>query len=561
MKVKKRDGKIEDWDSSKIISAIHKALKNTGEKISDWETIIQKVEKECQKVCVDGIVTVPNIHRIVEMVLMTTRMKKTAREYIEYRTKRDFERLRVSKIMRDIEGLNNETDEDILNQNANKASRQLATHRDFLAGIVSKEVALEFMPDDVRQAHTSKIYAHDQDYAITAGLHNCGVYDYASMLKHGFRLGNADIEPPKSIGTACTVLSQIASTISSSSYGGQSMHRYTEMLRPYAIKSLKKQLRQSRLDFENIISKIPVDFSENRDVWKKLKKECQKAAWRRFEKEVHDAQQTFIYQINTICGTNGQSAFCTISIYPSTDKMCRFIARKYLECHMEGIGAEHRTPVFPKVVYFVKKGLNLDKTDPNYDELCLAMECSTKRMYPDYIMVDSNTKMTGFSDGVTPMGCRSFVPVYIENGVEKYTGRYNLGVVSVNVPYAAAEAGGDKKKFFEILDSYCELAYRYHMIRINRFKKTKARQNPILWMTGALANLKPFETVEKTMYDGNATASLGYVGVYEAQEICGDTSKDFAMEIVKFLKGKCDEWKEKTRIAFSLYGTPKLLGL
>jgi ribonucleoside-triphosphate reductase len=157
--------------------------------------------------------------------------------------------------------------------------------------------------------------------------------------------------------------------------------------------------------------------------------------------------------------------------------------------------------------------------------------------------------------------CRSFVPEYIKNGVEKYTGRYNLGVVSVNVPYAAAEAIGDKEKFFEILDSYCELAYQYHMIRINRFKKTKARQNPILWMTGALANLKPHETVEQTIYDGNATASLGYVGVYEAQEICGDTSKDFAMKIVKFLKGKCEEWKEKTRITFSLYGTPKLLGL
>lgn len=403
LRVRKRDGRIEDWNGEKIVVAVSKSLKESGEKIPDEGGLIEKIKNACLKNAdTDNTIHVAELHKIVEMTLMKSKCKLTARKYIEYRSQRDMQRLRTSQIMKEVNGLNNESDPDVLNQNANKASRILSTHRDFLAGIISKECAKEFMTDEIRMAHGIKIYCHDQDYALTPGLHNCGIYDYGTMLKDGFRLGNADIEPPKSIGTACTVLSQIASTISSSSYGGQTMHRFSEMLRPYAIKSLKKQLRKESVAFKNVRDRIRDKV--NRSELRAVQKDFQKIAWGNFRKEVYDAMQTFIYQINTICGTNGQSAFCAISLYPSTDKICRLITEEYFKCHMNGLGAEHRTPVFPKVLYFVESGKNLEQDTENYDELCLAIECSTKRMYPDYIMVDSNKKMTGCSDVMSAMG-------------------------------------------------------------------------------------------------------------------------------------------------------------
>lgn len=398
--VKKRDGRIEGWDNRKIESAISKALKESGENLEDISTLVEKIKNACLKNSdSENVIHVVELHKIVEMNLMKSKCKLTARKYIEYRSQRDMQRLRTSQIMKEVNGLNNESDPDVLNQNANKASRILSTHRDFLAGIVSKECAKEFMTDEIRLAHGSKIYCHDQDYALTPGLHNCGIYDYGIMLKNGFKLGNADIESPKSIGTACTVLSQIASTISSSSYGGQTMHRFSEMLRPYAIKSLRKELKKQNDNYKIVVDNIP-----DRSARKKIKKEFQNIAWKNFKKEVYDAMQTFIYQINTICGTNGQSAFCAISFYPADDKICKLITEQYLKCHMNGLGAEHRTPVFPKVLYFVEKGKNLEKDSPNHDELQLAIDCSTKRMYPDYIMADSNKKMTGCSDVMSCMG-------------------------------------------------------------------------------------------------------------------------------------------------------------
>lgn len=421
--VRKRDGRIEEWDIEKIASAISKALKESNEKIDDVTVILDRIENTCEKNAdSEHVIDVVELHKIVEMTLMKSKCKLTARKYIEYRSQRDMQRLRTSQIMKEVNGLNNESDPDVLNQNANKASRILSTHRDLLAGIVSKECAKEFMTDSIREAHGTKIYCHDQDYALTPGLHNCGIYDYGMMLKNGFKLGNADIESPKSIGTACTVLSQIASTISSSSYGGQTMHRFSEMLRPYAVKSLKKQLKKERENFEAIRKNL--QNTVDKSVIRGIQKDLQKIAWRNFEKEVYDAMQTFIYQINTICGTNGQSAFCAISLYPSNDKICRLIVEQYFKCHMNGLGAEHRTPVFPKVLYFVEKGKNLEKDSENYDELCLAMECSTKRMYPDYIMVDSNKKMTGCNDVMSAMGCRSFPSRFLdENGKEKFVAR------------------------------------------------------------------------------------------------------------------------------------------
>lgn len=374
MKVKKRDGAITKYNEEKIYDAV--ILSGASEQVAD--EVINEVSDAlagCE------LATVAKITSAVEDALMWYD-KDAARNYIEYRSMRDRERQGNTTLARNVNAFLEQTDDSLLNENANKSSRLVSTHRDLLAGILSKDFAKSILPEHLSKAHEiGKIHIHDQDYLISSGLHNCGVYDYAGMLETGFTLGNARIESPKSVGTATTILSQICSTISGSSYGGQSIHKYDEVLLPYVKKSLAK------LEKERDKYSLPQSW-----VNEKLKQ------------EIYNAHQTFIYQINTICGSNGQSAFVTISLSLSEDPLCKLIKEQYLLCHMAGLGKDGSTPVFPKVIYFIKPDVNLNDSAPNHTELLLAIECSCKRMYPDFVMYDSNLKMTGSSDLVTPMG-------------------------------------------------------------------------------------------------------------------------------------------------------------
>lgn len=531
MKVLKRDGLTSNFDSHRIYMAIQKAADAAGQSINDIEDIISKI---VNKLGSKEQVKVEEIQETVEHQLMVSKYKETAKKYIEYRHERDLARQAKSKLMQDVDGFLSQSSDEFTKENANKSAGIVSTHRDLLAGILSKNFAAQILPKDVYQAHVDgMMHISDLDYIITPSIHNCGVYNFEDMLANGYHLNDAKLESPKSIGIATTQLSQIFSQISGSSYGGQSCHKYDELLRPYAVRSLEKL--QAEAKEYNLL-----------DGW----------IWKKLRKEIYDAHQTFIYQISTISGPNGQSSFSTISLSMSTDPICKMIKEEYLKCHMAGLGKDGRTSIFPKVIYFVEEGVNLNKGDPNYEEFQLAMKCSAKRLYPDFIMAPNNRKMTGAPDVITNMGCRSFVSNYVENGSPKYTARFNLGVTSVNIPYAALLANGDKEKFFIELDKICELAYKANMFRVERFKKTKAKQNPILWMEGALARLDPEETVEKLIYGGNATVSLGYIGVAEAQEILNDTSKDFGMDIVKFLKKKTNEFYDRCNIAWSPYGQP-----
>lgn len=536
IKVRKRDGRLEKWNPQKLSEAVNKASLEANQDV-DTKELIECVESYIQDYYLDNdrkSINVDKLHSYIEDALMSEGYRDTARKYIEFRSQRDRERQKQSELLKQVQGLVEQTDENVLNQNANKKSSLLPTHRDLLAGILSKEFAKSSIPEHIIKEHEKgTIYVHDLDYSLTP-LHNCGVYDFASLLDKGFTLGNAKIESPNSVGVATTVLSQLASTISSCSYGGQSIHRYNELLLPYVKKSEQKLLKEAEK------YGLP-------DEW----------IWNKLRKEVYDAHQTFIYQINTICGTNGQTAFCTISLYPSDDPLVKMITEEYLKCHMKGLGKEGRTPTFPKVIYFVDKEKNLYPGTPNYDEFQLALQCSAKRMYPDYVMVESNKKMTGFSDVVTPMGCRSFVPHYEEDGKEKYTGRFNLGVVSLNLAYAAAEAKGDWNCFYKKLSEYADVAFQAHMDRINKLAKLKAKQNPIMWVEGALSRLSPEEEIGQLFYGGRATASLGYVGLAEALEIMsGEWNQYDALPVLEFLKGITEEWYKDTDIYFSLYGTP-----
>lgn len=374
------------------------------------------------------------------------------------------------------------------------------------------------------------------DYIISP-LTNCCLVNYPDMLEHGFTIGNATIGTPNSINVAATVLSQISAAVSGGQYGGQTYSHIDHYLVPYVEKTHNKNL----------------SFCKKHGLPESVADEMT-------EKDVYDSMQCFLYQINTLTSTNGQTPFLTISLGLDTSKFGRMITKNYLMVHKGGIGEDHITPVFPKVLFFLDEGVNMNPGDPNYDLKQLAMECAAERIYPDFVSVPLNRKVTGSTKGnVTSMGCRSYLSKYIDQqtGEEKYLGRFNLGVVSLNLPMLAAKAKTEDVDFYAVLDEYLELAYDAHMVRVNRLKGTKAGQNPIMWCEGVLARLDPGEEIDKLFYDGYASISIGYIGVYETCQILGrEGDKNLALGILQHMKDKCAEFKERSRLGFSLYGTP-----
>jgi ribonucleoside-triphosphate reductase len=382
--VEKRDGVIEQWDTRKVMNAVSEAAKAAGEDEYTAHNIADQIStKVVNKLSGKDKATVDEIQEAVENTLLTSKYKVIGKKYIEYRKERDIAREAKSLLFKDIEAFVTGENEEVSRENSNKSSDQIVTHRDLIAGIVSKQLAKMTYPKHIMELESlGGIHVHDKDYFISTGIHNCGVYDFEYMLANGVKLGDVDIESPKSIGTAANVACQIFSKISGSSYGGQSMHEFDKVMKPYAEKSLGK-IKKLQTKY-----KLPESFVEET-----------------LRKEIYDACQTFIYQIQTVTSSNGQSAFTAISLSLSTDPMCKLIKEEYLKCHINGIGKDHRSPIFPKVLYFVEEGVNLNDGDPNYDEFQLALECSSKHMYPDYIMAPNNRKMSGFTNSVvTPMG-------------------------------------------------------------------------------------------------------------------------------------------------------------
>ncbi|QPI14698.1 ribonucleotide reductase of class III (anaerobic), large subunit [Salmonella phage GEC_vB_MG] len=477
---------------------------------------------------------VEDFHREVENLLMEEPLlRDAARAYIEYRHDRDNAREGKGKLYADITGFLDQSAEEFTRENANKPSTVVNTHRDLLAGILSKHVALtQILPKNLAEWHTEGFgHIHDLDYLVSP-LTNCCLVNYRDMLENGFKIGNAKIEKPKSIGVATTVLTQIIQAVASSQYGGQTCAHIDEGLKQYVEMSFMKNVKQ---------------FQSHRN------------AVGPTNKMVYDAMQTLLYQVNTLMSVNGQSPFITISLGLDTSMFGRMITYNYLKVHKEGLGADKVTPVFPKVVFFLKEGVNMNPGDPNYDLKLLAMECCAERIYPDFISVPLNMQVTGSSDGkVTSMGCRSFLSHFATENGEKYDGRFNLGVVSLNLPMIAAEAKAGKGFFTELLDKHMEMAYEAHMLRVGRLMDVTASQNPTLFMEGALARLGPDEKISKLFYDGYASISIGFVGLYEAVEILYDepVRKEMAMNILKYMKDICAEFKERSGLGFSLYGTP-----
>lgn len=534
MIVIKRDGSEQQWDGSKIVSAILKAAKDSGEEVKNPQELADKVG---QKFKDESVVSIASLHSAVENVLMASKYKATARAYIEKRSQRDREREATGKLFKEIDSFVNQSSDEFIKENANKAATVVSTHRDLLAGIVSKHLATtQLLDKEVAKAHLDgAIHVHDLDYYLTP-LTNCLLVGYEDMMRHGFRLGDAEIETPKSIGTAATILTQIAQGVASATYGGQTHAHLDSGLKPY------------------------VELS-----YYKLKKKQEKwglpDAWveEELEKEVYDAMQSILYQVQTLTTTNGQSPFITLTMGLDTSPFGRLITEQYLKVHMKGVGKRGATPTFPKVVMFLEEGVNMNPCDPNYDLKKLAIECSTKRIYPDYVSVPKNKEITGVSTTpVSPMSCRSYLSKWVdEYGNEKLNQRFNIGVVSANLPYIALQSQRDKRDFYEVLDEYLELMYKAHIGRVERLKGTKAKQNPIMWMNGAIARLDAEDVIDPLLYGGYASISIGYIGVWETvQYLTGGQDKAEAQRILQKMADKCVEFKKRSNLGFSLYATP-----
>lgn len=533
MQVEKRDGRLEPFQLHKIIEAVRQAGVTSNISLSDAGDVAQKVENKFQG---KAVVSVDDIHTAVENLLMASRHKDVAREYVKGRVVRDVAREAKSKLNQDLLGFLEQTSEEFLKENANKPASVVTSHRDLIAGIVSKHLtANQVLSKDVAEAHTKGvIHVHDLDYGLSP-LTNCCLVNYRDMLENGFCIGDAKIESPRSIGTAATILTQIAQAVASSQYGGQSHAHIDTGLKPYVQRSWEKiQAEQQKYN-------LP-------DAWAKEK----------IEKEVYDAMQSLLYQINSLTTTNGQTPFQTISLGLDTSWEGRLITEQYLKVHMKGLGKDGVTPTFPKVVFFLQENVNMVEGDPNYDLKKLAVECASKRIYPDWVYVPANQAVTGCNLPVTPMGCRSFLGKW-ENtqGEEVLDGRFNLGVVSLNLPYIVMESRTRGEEFNTTLHRYAYLAKQAHMDRVGRLKSMKAKTNPVMWVHGVLARLDPEDTIEQVLFDGRASISLGYVGLYEAVQIlCGKEDKEMALQILQELKNLCDQWKVQDNLGWNVYGTP-----
>ncbi|AUR85774.1 anaerobic ribonucleoside-triphosphate reductase [Vibrio phage 1.081.O._10N.286.52.C2] len=434
-------------------------------------------------------------------------------------------------------------------ENANKDSKVIPTMRDLVAGVTSKEYALtELLPEKIAAAHIDgDIHFHDLDYSPLFPQFNCMLIDVKGMLTSGFKMGNAEITEPNSITTAATVVTQIIQQVSSHIYGGNTVSRIDEVLAPYVRKSYYKWLEIGREEHPHSDSKAAI------------------FARKRVEKETYDAFQTFEYQVNTMQTSNGQTPFTTINFGLGTSWEEKLIQTCILQNRIAGLGKTRKTAIFPKLVYTLRDGVNMHEGDPCYGIKKLALECATKRMYPDVLNYERLVETTGGFK--PPMGCRSFLGDWKnESGDSVFDGRNNLGVVSLNIPRIAIESAGDMERFFEILHERCELAFEALMIRIRRFDTVTASVAPILYCEGAMGvRLKPTDLVSEVFKDGRASISLGYIGLHEAVTLLSNDEahtfdshhKQFLAEkIVETLRKYTDAWKEATGYGFSLYSTP-----
>ena len=547
MKIIKRDGKIVDYDRNKIEVAIDKANGQVPEEERVSKTQVKNIINYIESLNKKRML-VEDIQDIIETKLMSIGKYELAKEYIVYRYTRALVR-KANTTDDSILNLIKCNNKDVMEENSNKNAFVASTQRDLIAGEVSKDLSKRILlPEKISKAHEEGIlHFHDMDYFLQP-IFNCCLINIGDMLDNGTVMNGKKIESPKGFQVACTVTTQIISSVASSQYGGQSVE----------IRHLGKYLRKSKEKFERQIENV-------KGLTKKQKEEIVNI---RLKNELSSGVQTIQYQINTLMTTNGQSPFVTLFLNLKEDdpyiEENAMIIQEILEQRIQGIKNEkgvYITPAFPKLVYVLDEHNSLK--GGKYDYLTeLAIKCSTKRMYPDYI---SAKQMRENYEGnvFSPMGCRSFLsPWKDENGNYKFEGRFNQGVVSINLPQIGIIADGDEEVFWKLFDERLDLCFEALMCRHRALLGTLSDVSPIHWQYGAIARLEKGEKIDKFLKGGYSTISLGYIGLYELTKLMKGVShtqkegEEFALRVMNHLRETCDKWKKETGIGFGLYGTP-----
>ncbi len=561
MKIIKRNGSEVKFDIKKIVAAMEKANATVDEinKISE-EEIYEIAGKICSSMkSIKRALTVEEIQDMVETELMERKFFALAKNYITYRYQRALVR-KANTTDAQIMSLIECNNEEVKQENSNKNPTVNSVQRDYMAGEVSKDVTKRFLlPEDIVKAHEEGIiHFHDADY-FAQHMHNCDLVDLEDMLQNGTVISGTMIEKPKSFSTACNIATQIIAQVASNQYGGQSIS--LSHLAPFVQVSREKITREVKNEFET--NNIPYTEEQIKNIVET-----------RVREEIKKGVQTIQYQVVTLMTTNGQAPFVTVFMYLNeiedgrTKDDLALIIEEVLRERYQGVKNEQGvwiTPAFPKLIYVLEED-NIKEGSRYWYLTELAAKCSAKRLVPDYIsekkMLELKIDANGEGHCYPCMGCRSFLTPYVdENGKPKYYGRFNQGVVTINLVDVACSAQ-DMDDFWKILDDRLDLCYRALMCRHNRLKGTLSDSAPILWQYGALARLKKGEPIDKLLYGGYSTISLGYAGLWECvykligQKLTSKDGEELGLRIMKKLNNACNTWKKKENIDFSIYGTP-----
>lgn len=554
LQVIKREGTIVPFDENKIITAISKAGYVDDKTKADIATAARQLYAFKDKIAIDAI------QDFVETQLMKTNYPKVAQEYIRYRYKRDLIR-KTKGALSEVLDIVNLSNQEVNEENSNKNPVILSTQRDYMAGMVSKELSEKLMfPSDIMKAHKEGlIHVHDMDYVIQK-MYNCALVNLEDMLQNGTAINGTMIEKPHSFATACNIATQIMAQVASNQYGGQSIS--LTHLAPFVDISRQKIREELQKEWRAIGAKY-------------TDADLDMITEQRLAKEIAKGVQTMQYQINTLMTSNGQTPFVTLFMYlnETQDKRTKadlaLVIEEVVRQRLQGTKNEkgaYVSPAFPKLIYVLEED-NIREGTPYYYLTKLCAACTAKRIVPDYVSDKMMLQHKVTSDGVghcyPPMGCRSFLLPYLdENGKAKFYGRFNCGVVTINLVDVGLSAHKDYNLFWQLLDERLELCHRALQIKHQRLRGTISNVSPIHWQHGAIARLKKGETIDKLLYGNYSTISLGFAGLYECvlamtgKSHTDPDAKPFALAVMKRLNDKCAEWREKENIGYSVYGSP-----
>ena len=564
-RVIKRDGTVVEFNKERIENAIKKTFEQSSREPNI--KLIEKISTQIEELP-DKVLSVEEIQDIVVKKLMASSEKDIAMSYQSYRTIKTEIREKEKSIYKQIAELVDASDEKLLAENANKDAKTISVQRDLLAGISSRDYYLnKIVPEHIKVAHIKgEIHLHDLDYLLFRET-NCELVDIETMLKGGCNIGNAKMLEPNSVDVAVGHIVQIIASVSSNTFGGCSIPYLDRALVPYIKKTFKKHFLRGVKYIDDLkeeqieeLKKEDIEYS-NLELKNKYPKTYEYSL-DMTEESVKQAMQGLEYEINSLSTVNGQTPFTTVGIGTETSWEGKLIQKYVLKTRMAGFGSKKETAIFPKIVYAMCEGLNLNEGDPNWDIAQLAFECMTKSIYPDILFV--TPEQVKNETVVYPMGCRAFLsPWKDENGKEKYSGRFNIGATTINLPRIAIKNCGNEEAFYRELDRILEICKDNSVFRAEYLEKTVAEVAPILWMSGALAQKNPKDTIKDLIWGGYATVSIGYIGLSEVSQLI--YGKDFSQDekiyektfnILKYISEKVEQFKKETNLGFALYGTP-----